>query len=166
MLRFPFIAYLCTDCADESNQGGGIRERGNQSGLRFYLFVDIFLHVVDSQILSNCCGEGEYRQAFRHVLLHPTGQPWLRSSVFFRKLRQSGQRFAVRRGVEYAPQVGSDLCFQGLFCDVGLRLALQVHLAALPRHARQDLLAGFPQSVMAVADNKIYSVHAALLETG
>ena len=39
-------------------------------------------------------------------------------------------------------------------CDVGLRVLLQVHLAALPRNAGKRRLAGRPQAVVAVADDQ------------
>ena len=63
---------------------------------------------------------------------------------------------APREGVEHSPQAGGDFAPESLAWHVGLGVALQVELAALPGNRRKHRAAGLPQAAVIVADQKPY----------
>ena len=162
MSRFPVVADLDADGADEPHQRGDVRERRDEPRPRFDLLVEVFLHVVGSQELADDLGEREHGEPVRDVVLHPRRELRLARGVLLDDRREQSFRLLEASGMEHRADVRCDLGLEPRLRDIGLRVLLEVHLAALPRDARKRRLARCPKPVVAVADDELHPVHAAL----
>ena len=161
---FPFIAGFGQECADQAQQGGFIGKDTGHARPAFEFHIDAFERIAGAQTALMGAGEGEDGKTLREVFFHPSGQFWGGGGVtgyHFFEARLGSE--AVRTIEDRADGLGHG----GALIQtrhIGLGILLQMKLATLPGHGREDGLPGGGQTLVVVADDELWGMQAALLQ--
>ena len=135
---FPVVGDFHEDGGDKAEATFWGGEDGDDTGSAADLFVNGFAEVGGTETFADGLGEGKDGKAFGEIFLHPGSEL---GGGFFVFQNGGGEQIAggleVWR-IEEGADVGSDRDFHFLLGDVGLGVLLEVELATIPRHGRED----------------------------
>ena len=163
---FPFVAGFGEDGTDEAQEGGFVGKEAGDAGAAFEFFIDAFERVAGAQAALVLAREGESGKALREVFLHPGGEFGGGGGVGGDDFFEAGLGGEPIRAIEDGADGvgdGGTLVQAG---HIGLGVLLEVELAALPGDAREDRLAGGPETFVVITDEQAGGMEAALLEAG
>ena len=139
----PFIVDFGEDVGDEAQEGVLAWKDADLGGSSFDFLLDGTLHEVGcAHPFSMGFGQGEDRQAFRHIGLHPSGEVRRCFSVAFDPACQGFLGIIEGIGVPDPAEFRADPLFDGSARGVVDGVLSQMELAALPNGAGQDGLSG------------------------
>ena len=161
---FPVVGDFHEDGGDKAEATFWGGEDGDDTGSAADLFVNGFAEVGGTETFADGLGEGKDGKAFGEIFLHPGSEL---GGGFFVFQNGGGEQIAggleVWR-IEEGADVGSDRDFHFLLGDVGLGVLLEVELATIPRHGREDGGEGGLEAFVSVAGDGAGEGESALFE--
>lgn len=151
---------------DQAQEGGLVGEDGGDASPALDFSVETLDGVAGAQAALVSSRQGKDGEAIGDVSFHPVGELRVGFGIDSDKFCGLGtSRIGVVR-VENAPDVGGDFRAYGGTGDIGVDVLLEVELAALPRHTREDRGAYGGQAGMGVGDDELRDGEAVGLEGG
>jgi hypothetical protein len=163
---FPFITGFGEDGAAEAQEGGFIGEEAGDAGAAFEFFIHALEWIGGAQAALVLAGKGEGGEALRQVFLHPGGEFGGGGGVFGDDHLEAGLGGEAVRAIEHRADGlgdGGALIQPG---HISLGVLLEMKLAALPGHAREDRLPGGPETFVVITDEPQGGRETALLQAG
>ena len=163
---FPFVAGFGEDGTDEAQEGRFVWKEAGDAGAAFEFFIDAFERVAGAQAALVLAREGESGKALREVFLHPSGEFGSGGGVGGDDFFEAGLGGEPIRAIEHGADGVGDWGALVQARHIGLGVLLEMELAALPGDAREDRLAGGPETFVVITDEQAGGMEAALLEAG
>ena len=164
--RFPFVAGFGEDGRDEAQKGGFVWKEAGDAGAAFEFFIDAFERVAGAQAALMLARKGEGGKTLGEIFLHPGGEFWGGGGVggddFFEAGLGGEPIGAIEDGADGVGDWGALVQTR----HISLGVLLEMELAALPGDAREDGLAGGPETFVVITDEQRGGMEAALLEAG
>jgi len=162
----PLFADFAEEGGDETEQGSFVWKEGGDAGSASEFLIDALDGVACAHAALVGSGEGEDREAFGDVCLHPGGKFRGRLGVGLHEGFEAGLGGDEIRAVVDGTDIGRHAGAHVETGDVSLGVLLEMELAALPRDGGEDGSTGGRESAMGVADDEGETVKASGLERG
>ncbi len=157
----PLLVALGEQSGDEAQTGRGVGEDRGDAGTALDLAVDAFEAVGGAQPSALCVRQIEDRETLGQVFLGPLGELGRFGSPSIERLTQEALGLRLVGGVEDRADAQRHGFALIKARHVGLRVLLQMELAALPGHAGQGGPSGGLEAGMIVGDDQLDPLQAA-----